>query len=387
MAYYYDRVKETTTTTGTGAITLAGAAFGCRAFSSVLSNGQQIAYVIEDPNTGAWETGYGTYTVSSNTLTRSVRASSNAGSVVSLTAGTKYVYSDAIAASFVPTSGVGTMQAGALAGGRLTLTSGTPVTTSDTTGSTIYYTPYLHNQIGLYDTNLGRMVQVEFQEVMISIGTVTSGKNYDVFGYLDSSYRLSIEMLAWTNDTTRATALSLDATQGIYIKSGAATRRYLGTFRTISTTTVTDSKSQRFVWNMYNRVRRPLVKYDSAGGYAYNTAAWRAVNGTSSNMVETVQGLAIDSIALEFNHLVTSTGGNTGLAGLSVDGATPAAPYLTSATGGGFGAYFQSTVLRYDDVPAAGYHSFQMQEQGGGTNTTFYGATNGGGRLQGHCFG
>ena len=86
-----DRVKETTTTTGTGAVTLAGAASGYQAFS-VVGDGKQTPYCIDDTN-GAWEVGVGTYTLSGTTLSRDVvLSSSNSGALVNFATGTKIVF-------------------------------------------------------------------------------------------------------------------------------------------------------------------------------------------------------------------------------------------------------------------------------------------------------
>jgi len=88
-----DRVKETTTTTGTGAITLAGAEVNFVAFSSVLSDGDTTYYAIVDDASQDFEVGLGTYATSGNTLTRTtVLASSNGGSAVDLSAGSKEVF-------------------------------------------------------------------------------------------------------------------------------------------------------------------------------------------------------------------------------------------------------------------------------------------------------
>lgn len=105
MAHIWaDRVAETTTTTGTGALTLAGAVTGYRAFSSVCSTSDTVTYAIEavDSNgvpTGDWEIGVGTYS-GVNTLTRTtVIKSSNANAAVNLAAGTKNVFLDDIAST------------------------------------------------------------------------------------------------------------------------------------------------------------------------------------------------------------------------------------------------------------------------------------------------
>ena len=88
-----DRVKETTTTTGTGAVSLAGAESNFVTFSSVLSNGDTTYYGIVDSNNTAFEVGLGTYASSGNTLNRTtVFASSNSGSAVDLQAGSKIVF-------------------------------------------------------------------------------------------------------------------------------------------------------------------------------------------------------------------------------------------------------------------------------------------------------
>jgi len=96
-----DRVKETTTTTGTGTLTLAGAVTGYQSFAAI-GDGNTCYYVIEGTGTGEWETGIGTYTASGTTLARTtVLGSSNSGSAVNLSAGTKLVYVSTIAGRIV----------------------------------------------------------------------------------------------------------------------------------------------------------------------------------------------------------------------------------------------------------------------------------------------
>jgi len=83
-----DRVRETTTTTGTGTLSLDGAVAGFQAFTAV-GNNNTTYYTIQ--GTTEWEVGIGTYL--SNTLSRdTVLSSSNGGSKLLLTAGTKDVF-------------------------------------------------------------------------------------------------------------------------------------------------------------------------------------------------------------------------------------------------------------------------------------------------------
>jgi len=87
-----DRVKETSTTTGTGTFTLAGASTGFQSFS-VIGNGNTTFYTIALQGGNEWEVGVGTYTSSGTTLARNtVIESSNGGTLVNFSAGTKDVF-------------------------------------------------------------------------------------------------------------------------------------------------------------------------------------------------------------------------------------------------------------------------------------------------------
>jgi hypothetical protein len=88
-----DRVKETSTTTGTSTLTLLGAETGYQSFA-VIGDGNTCYYTIQNTDSGfegEWEVGIGTYV--SSTLSRdTVLSSSNSGSLVNLSAGTKTVF-------------------------------------------------------------------------------------------------------------------------------------------------------------------------------------------------------------------------------------------------------------------------------------------------------
>jgi len=85
-----DRVRETTTTTGTGAVTLGGAYTGFQTFSAAIGNANTTYYTLANVVSGEWEVGIGTYTSGANTLSRdTVLASSNAGALVNFTSGSK----------------------------------------------------------------------------------------------------------------------------------------------------------------------------------------------------------------------------------------------------------------------------------------------------------
>lgn len=87
-----DRVKETTTTTSTGTVTLLGASTGYQSFAAI-GNSNTTYYTIAHQTLSEWEVGIGTYTSSGTTLSRdTVLASSNSGSLVNFSAGTKDVF-------------------------------------------------------------------------------------------------------------------------------------------------------------------------------------------------------------------------------------------------------------------------------------------------------
>ena len=85
-----DRIQETTTTTGTGTLTLLGAVTGYQSFS-VVGNGNTTYYTIASTS-AEWEVGIGTWATGGTLARTTVLASSNAGSLVNLSAGTKNVF-------------------------------------------------------------------------------------------------------------------------------------------------------------------------------------------------------------------------------------------------------------------------------------------------------
>jgi len=88
-----DRVLETTTTAGSGTISLAGASVGYQGFSTGVGNGNQTYYTIASQSGTEWEVGIGTYTSVGDTLSRdTVLASSSSGAKVTFSAGTKQVF-------------------------------------------------------------------------------------------------------------------------------------------------------------------------------------------------------------------------------------------------------------------------------------------------------
>jgi len=89
-----DRVNETSTTTGTGTFTLAGAVTGFQSFAAI-GDGNTTYYTIVLQGGSEFEVGLGTYTSSGTTLSRdTILSSSNSNNAVNFSAGTKNVFCD-----------------------------------------------------------------------------------------------------------------------------------------------------------------------------------------------------------------------------------------------------------------------------------------------------
>lgn len=183
--------------------------------------------------------------------------------------------------------------------GRLTGVSGVPIDTSSssTTRTTIYYTPYTGNRVRLYNGTTWDVHSTA--EISLALGTITSDKNYDVFAYYDSGTdTVKLELsAAWTSDTARADALADQ--DGMWVKSGTTTRRYLGTFRSTSTTGFVDYLPKRFLWNYRNRVIRPVYAGDATASWSYSSTTIRQANAATANQIEVVAGLAYGLINVE----------------------------------------------------------------------------------------
>lgn len=190
-------------------------------------------------------------------------------------------------------------------GGRLTLATGVPVSTSDQTAKTIvFYAPYLHGFIDLW--NGSAWVQTPFTQKSVAV-PATDNTPFDIFGYPDAG-QLALETLDWASQVARATALTTQ--NGYLVKNGDTTRLYLGTGQTTGVSgQCEDSGANRKLWNHYNRQKRTFRKELSGSGYTYSTNTYRATNNDGDNRVEYVAGLGDAFIQGRNSQIVSSTGG------------------------------------------------------------------------------
>jgi hypothetical protein len=351
---WYNRVWQQTATTGTGTLTLSGTQPGYQSFAAV-GNGNSCWYAISDPANNAWEVGVGTYTAAGTTLSRDkVEASSSGGALVNLQAGTKQIFLD-MPACLAQT-------ALSLCEGRLTAQSNTPVPTSDQTLVTsLYWTPYKGNRVKLWNGS-GYVVRT-FTQQTISLSGLSANTLYDVFAY-DNAGAFALDTpLAWSNSGagTSARAVALTTQDGFLVKSGDATRRYLGTFCTTGTAGQgEDSKLNRLVWNYYNRVPRALGKYPSASSWTYSGTTWRQWDADATNQVAAAVGWAEDAVTLHLSAFATVGTGGVAYESIGLDSTTSPAGEISAITATANGV---AASAGYADVPAAGYHYWAMLER------------------------
>lgn len=153
-----DRVLETSTTTGTGSYTLAGAVLGYRAASAVCANGDTITYYAEATNVngvanGDWEIGIGTWGTGNILARTTVVASSNSNAAVSWTTGTRRI-------------GLGIISTPSL--GNTTLTGyvdATPIAAPAWTEGRVFYDVDAHT-LNYYNDNIQMSINIGQEQIV-----------------------------------------------------------------------------------------------------------------------------------------------------------------------------------------------------------------------------
>jgi hypothetical protein len=194
-----------------------------------------------------------------------------------------------------------------------------------------------------------------------------ASNNYDIFGYIDDDDDEEYYCLGpvWTNDTTRATAITqkdgVPVLTGAFIVAGTSYAegrlRHVGMVRTTATAGQTeDSVVNGFIASVDNQVVRKQYKYEGTG-HSYTTAAWRDFNGSSTSTL--INWIQCNSQAL-FLYLEGQCEDGAGYMALDIDD-----------VGGAVGAVFKngnSEIVQgtcvYPGVFAAGKHSAICTEYG-----------------------
>ena len=217
-----------------------------------------------------------------------------------------------------------------------------------------------------------------FSEITLSLAGLLSNTNYDIFVY-DNAGSATLEAVAWTDNITRTTSLTTQ--DGIYVKSGDSTRRYVGTIRTTSVAGQTEDSSggantigRRFIWNYTNRIKTTFLIHETTFSWSYSTGVWRRMNNNTNMKAEFIIG--INEPTIEFYGVFSMNSSSTPVAGIGLDWTTGDPSNVLYSFGAAGGAY-GTVVIPLITKPGEGYHDVSALEKGN-TGATFYGLNNGG---------
>ena len=284
-------------------------------------------------------------------------------------------------------------------GGRLSLTSGVAVQTADVSGSTnIFYVPDFHGltPIGTITSQLTLALDSNSGHT----GYQQSGKNFDLWLYLDGSTKRLCSGPAWTNDTTRSAAfdqttdpygrrtntssmtLKFDASSST-LTAAAGTAFLVGTMRasangqcTVQFNPASASGGANTVIGLYNVFNRRTVvaeSEDSAASWTYSTATWRPSDNSTSNRISWLDGLGDINVFAFFQDalgVLTSAGrGNVGIDFNSTTAAPNVCIFADALTASGTAI---AGVTAGNFKGTQGYNYAQAMEIGDGANTTTF---------------
>lgn len=260
-------------------------------------------------------------------------------------------------------------------GGRLTLSPTNPI--ADVANSrTVYYLPYLHSIIPIWNSTAECWEYRRIPETGLSnVRGLDFPRNIDVYAAKISSSpdEVYIDTQSWQDATYRS--YPLYRKNGILCLSqpGVNTppRTYLGTIRILGASPnvfMVDTESQRFVYNAHNQVERRVLKMEAAGTWQDNAGAWKPLNSSSLNRVEVLDGLG-EGI-LDVTVSVRGSTQNAGYVGggIAIDNITNPELYTFSASGD------MTQSIRLSRPIPIGYHYAQaMQVTYASTPITYYG--------------
>lgn len=242
-----------------------------------------------------------------------------------------------------------------LFGGRLSLSSTLPVPTSDLTAQgTLYYLPYNHDFLPIWDGNRWQMFDCSgLSGLSLSL---TSGKNYDVFMRWNGGTPLIALSSAWTNDTTRADALAVR--DGISVLNSDNTYVHLGTIRASAANQCEDSEAKRFVSNLYNEVEYDDFRNDTTDSWTNSgNGTWAAVNSGNAAWKHEFVRCRSGKPITAFAHYATSAGG---VITVAID--STSTPDKTKSPYGSSNTNHTNVVSVFADYPSIGYHYIQALE-------------------------
>ncbi len=284
--------------------------------------------------------------------------------------------------------------------GRLTLTSGVPVTTTDVAGvSAIYYTPAIGQHVWLY---LDRIwTPYIFSELTLAMSASYQLANfcYDLFIVKDGDTIRLGHGPAWTSTTSRGTGAGTTellflggmptnkntmtvrwgSSAGNTISVPAGSALYVGSFFCLTNGQMYDTRAYRFLYNAFNQAPRTLSIADPATNWAYSTAAWRQVNANTQNRLLIMCGLGgtfanMEGASFVYTNTTTPVYVQTGIAINSTNSNAADSDYTTFRSAN----VQQQPKCRLDTWLPLGFTSYNWVEWGGGSDIQTWTGTVGG---------
>lgn len=250
---------------------------------------------------------------------------------------------------------------------RISGSSSETVPSSDVgSASTIYLHPHRGNRITLYNSTTGEWELCYLASAAsLALSGLTSGKNYDVFAYLDHA-RVKMELgPAWTDDTNRS-ATTITRTDGVYTKSTDQTRLYLGTIRATGASTTQDAASARYIFNYFNQEPRNIT-VTSPSSASYNSATIRQWGASSANQVNFLLGVGQNvSASINMCLFPGTVSSQIALGGMGLDLTTNYIGNLQRVYNRG---YESTHSAHYSAYVAAGYHYIAALQHCGASYT------------------
>ena len=343
-----DRVKESTITTGTGAIALGGAVTNFETFSANLSDSDTTYYAIVDNTNNAFEIGLGTYNSSGNTLSRSVIASSNSNSTVNLGVGTKEVFITAVADKIVVEDGSNNVSIGGTVTATAFSGSGASLTGVDVVNDT---SPQLGGDLDAQNNDIENVGLVESKaeagiygsssspvEFTVTVASKTSGHPYPSGGSSSSNayFINGIESPAITLHGVDSTTSNSEYHYRFTLSSSDMTshpfRLYLDAAKTTPYTTGVTTTSTYLQIAVTKDTPKILYYQCSSHGYMGNYAIVLGSTNFADGNITNVGDISLDSISPDGTDINVAVSDNSATAFTIKQGSDN---YLVVDTGNG----------------------------------------------------
>lgn len=210
--------------------------------------------------------------------------------------------------------------------GRLTLTSGVAVTTTNMAGqTTVFYTPYSGNRVPVYDGT--EFVAHLFTELSLLLDPISGHTNYHAAGQLYDFFivndagvlrlgtgpKWGTTLAGGSDRGTGAETTEIELFGGLWVNKNSMTLRFgdgsgdtlsipakqatlVGTGCLPADGMIDDSQAKRYLANAYNKVMRPMYRNETATSYTYSSTTLRQANGNAANKVSFVVSLPGDLV-------------------------------------------------------------------------------------------